>query len=90
MEDVNRDNTLNETESYYQYKVSMRPSDFRVGTNYIVDEIEAEATFANGVKSKVKWYEFKIPVTDYRESGCDNDFKSINLLEVYEGILTGD
>ena len=25
MEDINRDNTLSETESYYQYKVSMRP-----------------------------------------------------------------
>ena len=27
MEDINRDNTLSETESYYQYKVSMRPAD---------------------------------------------------------------
>ncbi len=84
MEDVNRDNTLNETESYYQYKVSMRPSDFRVGTNYIVDEIEAEATFANGVKSKVKWYQFKIPVTEYQKKvGVISDFKSIRFIRMF-------
>ena len=40
MEDINRDNTLSETESYYQYKVSMRPGDMKVGSNYVVDEIE--------------------------------------------------
>ena len=56
MEDINRDNTLSETESYYQYKVSMRPQDLNVGKNYVVDEIEYDATFANGKKSKVKWY----------------------------------
>jgi cell surface protein SprA len=65
MEDINRDNTLSETESYYQYKVSMRKEDIRVGTNFIVDEIEYEATMATG-KSKVKWYQFKIPITDYQ------------------------
>ena len=27
MEDINRDNTLSETESYYQYRVSIRPED---------------------------------------------------------------
>ena len=44
MEDINRDNTLSETESYYQYKVSIRPGDIKVGSNYVVDEIEYEAT----------------------------------------------
>jgi cell surface protein SprA len=48
MEDINRDNTLSETESYYQYKVSLRPGDLNVGSNYIVDKVEYTATFANG------------------------------------------
>ena len=84
MEDINRDNTLSETESYYQYRVSLRPEDIKVGSNYVVDEIEYEATFANGNKSKVKWYQFKIPITDYQRAiGSINDFKSIRFLRMY-------
>jgi cell surface protein SprA len=83
-EDINRDNTLSETESYYQYKVSMRPRDIKVGSNFIVDEIEYEATFANGTKSKVKWYQFKIPITDYQKVvGPIKDFKSIRFMRMF-------
>ena len=84
MEDINRDNTLSETESYYQYRVSMRPGDIRVGSNYVVDEIEYEATFANGQKSKVKWYQFRVPVTDYQKVvGPIRDFKSIRFMRMF-------
>ena len=84
MEDINRDNTLSETESYYQYKVSIRPGDIKVGSNYVVDEIEYEATFANTKKSKVKWYQFKIPITDYQKVvGPIKDFKSIRFMRMF-------
>ena len=84
MEDINRDNTLNETENYYQYRISMRPEDLVVGKNFIVDEIEYEATFANTDKSKVKWYQFKIPITDYqRVVGTISDFKSIRFMRMF-------
>ena len=84
MEDINRDNTLSETESYYQYRVSLRPENMVVGSNYIVDEIEHEATFANGNKSRVKWYQFKIPVTEYEKTvGVISDFKSIRFMRLF-------
>jgi cell surface protein SprA len=84
MEDINRDNTLSETESYYQYKISIRPGDIKVGSNYVVDEIEYEATLANGTKSKVKWYQFKIPITDYQKVvGPIKDFKSIRFMRMF-------
>lgn len=84
MEDINRDNTLSETESYYQYHVSLRPEDMVVGRNFIVDEVEYNATLANGTKSPVKWYQFKIPITDYeRIVGSIRDFKSIRFFRMY-------
>lgn len=84
MEDINRDNTLSETESYYQYHISLRPEDMVVGENFIVDELEYTATFLNGEKSPVKWYQFKIPVTDYeRRIGSIRDFKSIRFLRMF-------
>ncbi len=85
MEDINRDNTLSETESYYQYRVSIRPGDIKVGSNYVVDEIESpEITFPNGRKSKVTWYQFKVPITDYQSViGPINDFKSIRFMRMF-------
>ena len=38
VEDINQDNTLNEYERYFQYKVSIRPEDLVVGKNYITDK----------------------------------------------------
>ena len=84
MEDINRDNTLSETESYYQYKVSLRPENMKVGSNYIVDEIEPTVKMANGTESKVKWYQFKIPVTEYQRTvGVISDFKSIRFMRMF-------
>ena len=85
MEDINRDNTLSETESYYQYKVSMRPGDLKVGSNYVVDEIESdEITFPNGTKSRVTWYQFKVPISDYQKViGPIKDFKSIRFMRMF-------
>ena len=41
IEDINNDFTLSETESYFQYNISMRPQDLdQVGENYITSIIE--------------------------------------------------
>ena len=83
MEDINRDNTLSETESYFQYKVSMRPGDLKVGSNYVVDEIEYTYKKPTG-DSKVKWYQFKIPITEYQKAiGPIKDFKSIRFMRMF-------
>ncbi len=84
MEDINRDNTLSETEGYYQYKISLRPQDMKIGSNYIVDEVEPTVKMANGTESKVKWFQFKVPVTDYQKVvGTINDFKSIRFMRLF-------
>ena len=38
VEDINQDNTLNETEKYFQYRINLTPSDLKVGQNYITDK----------------------------------------------------
>ena len=38
VEDINQDNTLNEYERYFQYRISIRPEDLEVGRNYITDK----------------------------------------------------
>jgi cell surface protein SprA len=84
VEDLNQDNTLNETERYYQYRVSLRPADLKAGSNHIVDIRETKPLLANGTREAVKWYLFKIPIQQYeRTVGAISDFKTIRFMRMY-------
>ena len=83
VEDINQDNTLNEYERYYQYKVSLRPEDLEVGRNYITDKIEQEVPTVAGNKRSV-WYQFKIPLTQPdKVVGGINDFSTIRFIRMF-------
>lgn len=81
IEDINRDNNLSETESYYQYKVSLRPADMVVGRNFIVDKVSR--THAESGKA-VDWYQFKIPIRQPTKvvNGIQ-DFRSIRFIRMF-------
>ena len=84
MEDINRDYTLTENEAYFQYKVHISPSDLQVGENYITDIREANVTLRNKHQETVKWYHFKIPLSDYQKKiGNIDDFKSIRFIRLF-------
>lgn len=83
VEDINDDYTLNESEDYYQYKVSMRPEDFVLGENYISDVQEAEVKLKNGSTETVKWYKFKIPVSEPTETVGSVDISSIRFMRMF-------
>ncbi len=84
VEDINQDNTLNETEKYYEYRVSLRPQDLQIGMNNIVDIRDTTVILTNGQKEKVKWYLFKVPIKKYdRTVGSIRDFKSIRFMRMY-------
>lgn len=78
VEDINRDNTLNENESYYSYRVELDRERMNVGENYVVAKIAGK---------NVDWYQFRIPITDYENKfGNIEDFKSIRFMRMF---LTG-
>ena len=84
VEDINQDYTLNEYERYYQYHVSVRPSDMVVGTNHIVDKREYSQTLRDGTHSTVTWYQFRIPLTEYdKTQGNIRDFSSIRFMRMF-------
>lgn len=83
LEDINRDNTLNESERYFQYVIDMQPSKMVVGQNYITDVFNASANLNDGSTASVKWYQFKIPVKDPDlVVGDIYDFKSIRFIRI--------
>ena len=84
VEDINQDYTLNEYERYYQYHVSIRPEDMKLGYNHITDVREYTASLRNGKKETVKWYKFRIPLSQYDERvGGISDFSSIRFMRMF-------
>lgn len=77
-EDLNGDNTLNETESYYEYHVPLKPDVMDFDNSYITEIVRGK---------DVNWYQFRIPIGDFNSKfGNIEDFKSIRFMRMY---LTG-
>ena len=80
-EDINFDNTLNESESYYHYNIPLFPG-MQIGDSYITDIQETEAKTPTGDRT-IKWYQFKIPVQQPDKTvGSIRDFKSIRFIRM--------
>ena len=84
VEDINQDNTLNEYERYFQYRISIRPEDLVVGQNFITDKQVSIVPTRDGQKTEVEWYQFKIPLAEYEKVvGSINDFSTIRFARMY-------
>lgn len=84
VEDINQDNTLNEYERYFQYKVSIRPGDLEVGKNYITDKQVSMVRGRDDNDYEVEWYQFKIPLHDYEKVvGSISDFSTIRFARMF-------
>jgi len=80
---LNRDNTLNEAEEYFQYRIDFKPSGdplMQVGKNFIADKKSVNVTLSDGTKQDQIWYQFRVPINAYTSKvGEIPDFKSITL-----------
>ena len=88
IEDINQDNTLNDSERFYRYHISIRKEDLqRVGQQHIASIMETEVTLRNKEKATVKWYQFKIPLRGdtamVKKVGNIRNFKSIRFARIY-------
>ena len=83
VEDINKDQTMNTVESYFEYKVSLNKNDLVKGINNIVDEKETTVTLADGTSKKTKWYQFRIPVRSGTPINGITDFNSIRFIRMF-------
>jgi cell surface protein SprA len=86
-EDLNRDNTLNQTEEYFQYIVDIKQSnqpEMAIGTNFIVDKKPVTVNLVDGTQRVETWYQFRIPIGAYdHKIGNIPDFKSIRFIRMF-------
>ncbi len=82
-EELNRDNTMNEVEEYFQYKVDVKPN-MLAGSNFITDKRVVTVNLADNSTRAETWYLFRIPIDQYeRKVGNIPDFKSIRFIRMF-------
>ena len=87
VEDINHDNNLSTTESYFQYHISLKPNDLAagVGSNYITNVYNTTGqNIKNGANKPIKWYQFKIPLkSPEARVGSIENFQSIRFVRMF-------
>lgn len=83
-EELNRDNTMNEAEEYFQYQVPMFKGMNILNHPYITDVRQVQANLADGSRRNETWYLFRVPIKDYQQKiGNIPDFKSIRFIRMF-------
>lgn len=87
VEDFNNDNTMNENEKYFEYKIPFKKGEMEVGKNFLVNIHTAKVNLADGTSPEVTWYQYKIPLSQPTTTvGAIRDFKTIRFMRMF---LTG-
>ncbi|MCP2027060.1 cell surface protein SprA [Flavobacterium sp. HSC-32F16] len=84
VEDINRDNTMNTINAYYEYSIDLKPG-MDVGENYITDiRNVTNVELPNGGTTNARWIQFKIPVSQPQNTvGNITDFRSIRFMRMF-------
>jgi len=85
VEDINRDNTMNTINAYYEYSIKVSPLDLAsVGQNYITNILPTQVTLPNGETTTARWIQFKIPINQPTNTiGSISDFRSIRFMRMF-------
>lgn len=87
IEDINRDNTMDTFDAYYEYSVDIKPGIAVGNTRFVTDVRETSAATSGssfGETTQVRWIQYKIPVTEFeRKIGSISDFTSIRFVRMF-------
>ncbi|NNL15014.1 MAG: cell surface protein SprA [Flavobacteriaceae bacterium] len=84
VEDINRDNTMNTIDSYFEYSIPLNATVLNINNEFIKDISQTTVSYPNGESQTVSWYQFRIPVSEF-DSAVNNiaDFRSIRFMRMY-------
>ncbi|WP_420402151.1 cell surface protein SprA [Flagellimonas sp.] len=84
VEDIDRDLTMNTVNSYYEYRIQIRPNT-DINDQYVTDIREGlTPDLPNGTQLNRRWIQYKIPLSDFTEAvGGITDFRSISFMRMY-------
>ena len=86
VEDINRDNTMNTINGYYEYSIDLHKN-MTIGVDrYVTDIRETDAANlpAGANATKARWIQFKIPISQPENTiGGISDFRSISYMRMF-------
>ncbi|MFK7905324.1 MAG: cell surface protein SprA, partial [Chitinophagales bacterium] len=86
MEDYNQDKSLNDAESFFEYKIPLRPN---MGTNDIGNGFLADfkdipiESFATGQDTTVRFYYFQVPIDNFTNKTGSVNFRNIEGIRLF-------
>jgi cell surface protein SprA len=84
VEDINRDNTMNSVDSYFEYNIDLFPGMGIENSQYITDVKELDINTQNNDIIPVRWLQFKIPISEPDEAvNGAADFRSVRFMRLY-------
>ncbi|NGZ88796.1 T9SS outer membrane translocon Sov/SprA [Psychroflexus maritimus] len=94
VEDVDRDNTMNTIDSYFEYEVPIYPgmsvenntsSVSGVNSDYITDVKEVVTTAPNGAEIPARWVQFRVPLRTSPEFsvGGISDLRAVRFMRMF-------
>ncbi len=87
VEDIDRDLTTNTINSYFEYRIPIRPG-ISINDEFVSDITEGlTPNLPNGTQLNRRWIQFKIPLSEFTDAvGGITDFRSVSFMRMY---LTG-
>lgn len=87
VEDIDRDLTMNTVNSYYEYRIPIKPNT-TINDRFVTDiNVGNTPELPNGQTLKRRWIQYKIPLSEFTNAiGGISDFRSISFMRMY---LTG-
>lgn len=92
VEDINRDQTMNTIDNYYQFRIPIN-ANIDTSTPYVINEALRTPDVPNQTQVQSRWLQIKIPIADFNRSADAtvtpdekiplNDLRSIRFIRMY-------
>jgi len=84
VEDLNRDNTMNTIDSYYQYEIDIAPG-MNLASNFVKEIKPFQRTMPNGNIKSGRWIQFRVPLRGAHAQSVNgiSDFRSIRFMRMF-------
>ncbi len=84
IEDINRDNTTNTIDAYFEYDIDINPQTLNIQNEFVSDIRELSVTAQNGSQIPTRWVQFRIPIDQSsRVVNGISDLRSIRFMRMF-------
>ncbi len=88
VEDVNRDNTMNTVDSYFQYELEINRNNLNIDNEFVNDIRELTVTTQNQSQIPVRWVQFRVPVSQATDLINSPNLRNVRFMRMFMSEFT--